>query len=265
MPELPDVEYIRTYLQHTVLQKTITDISVSVREILAGISTQQLRKRIKGFSIQKAVRHGKYCFLTIDEKRTLVLHFGMTGDVRYFKVRQSRPEHICLAISFDNDYTLAYTSIRKLGEIALCKGADSFISDRDLGPDALAPEFDERQFVKLLSGRRGMLKSALMNQQNIAGIGNVYSDEILFQEGLHPKTAIRYLDDKRLGNVFTTMREILDKAVAAQGKPGKMPDSYLTAHRESDKKCPGCQNKIEKISVAGRSACYCPTCQKKQE
>lgn len=263
MPELPDVEIFRQYIQSTALHKIIRDVKVMDTAVLENIGASALAGELKRHSFEQAERHGKYCLLVLDNTRILVLHFGMTGFVKYYKIEDQAPEHVRVAFEFDNDYTLAYDSQRKLGEVALAESVSRFIEDHKLGPDAMAADFTDHDFLEILRGRRGTLKSSLMNQKIIAGIGNVYSDEILFQEKLHPTTKVSDLDDKQLRRVFKTMRQILGQVIETGIEPQEMPDSLLTHHRGRDMKCPSCKGDIEKIKVAGRSAYFCPTCQAK--
>ncbi len=261
MPELPDVEVFRKYINSHALHKNIRKARVYDEKILAGRKSSSFAGALEGHRFEQTLRHGKYCFLLLDNHKTLAMHFGMTGFVQYYKVPEKAPGHVRASFEFDNDFTLAYDSRRKLGKIELLDDIARFIDDRELGPDALDPEFSEDDFVKAVAGRKGNLKAALMNQHIIAGIGNVYSDEILFQERLHPHTAITDLDDERLRRIFKTLRRILSQVVETGAKPEEMPPSLLTHHRGRDMKCPGCQGHLEKMKAAGRSAYYCPSCQ----
>jgi len=261
MPELPDVEAFRKYIQSTALHKTIRDVKVFDTAVLKNTGPSVLAGGLKGRSFEQAERHGKYCLLALDNSKYLVLHFGMTGFVKYYKTGTQAPNHVRVAIEFENDYVLAYDSQRKLGEIQLIDDATRFIESWKLGPDVMNPDFSDKDFLKALSGRRGTLKSTLMNQKIISGIGNVYSDEIMFQERLHPNTKVADLDDEQLGLVFKTMQRIFAQVIETGIEPQNMPDSLLTHHRGRDMKCPSCQGAIEKIKVAGRSAYFCPSCQ----
>lgn len=263
MPELPDVEIFRQYIQSTALHKKIKNVHVSDAAVLENISASALAGKLKGHSFEQAERHGKYCLLVLDNKKNLVVHFGMTGFFKYYKNDDQAPKHNRVAFEFDNEYTLAYDSKRKLGEVALTESISKFIEDQKLGPDAMDPELSDNDFLKSLNGRRGTLKSTLMNQKIIAGIGNVYSDEILFQEKLHPTTKITDLDDEQLRRVFKTMRQVLAQVIETSIEPQEMPDSLMTHYRRRDMKCPSCKGDIEKIKVAGRSAYFCPSCQAK--
>jgi formamidopyrimidine-DNA glycosylase len=261
MPELPDVEVFRTYLQSTSLHKTIRAVTVADASVLEGIGHSRFSQTLAGHCFETASRHGKYCFLKLDDERCLFLHFGMTGFVQYFKKKPKAPEHVRLVFEFTNDYSLAYDCRRKLGRVGVTDDMEDFIAAQNLGSDAFDETLSEDDFVRLLGKRRGMLKPALMNQQIIAGIGNIYSDEILFQLRLHPKVSLRQLEETQLRQTYRVLRDILATAVEANAEPEKMTTSMLTRHRHGDGRCPVCGADLEKIDVAGRRACYCPSCQ----
>ena len=261
MPELPDVEVFKRYLDATALHKTITEVEVETAQILEGVSISKLQKSLKGRQFQSTHRHGKHLLVALDQVPWLTLHFGMTGFLKYFKDMDKEPEHDRLLISFDNGYHLAYDSQRKLGAVGLTDGVDNFIDEKELGPDALS--LDLEGFRQVIKGTRGALKSFLMNQKHLAGIGNVYSDEILFQGGLHPKGEVNDLDADTVKRLFEAMQEVLNKAIEAQADPARLPDSFIIPHRHKGGSCPRCKGEVEKISVSGRSGYFCPTCQAK--
>jgi formamidopyrimidine-DNA glycosylase len=182
----------------------------------------------------------------------------MTGQLKYFKGLDKDPPYDRLLVSFANGYHLAYDAMRKLGEVQLVDDVERFVADRELGPDALSPEMDADTFVERLAGRRGMIKPALMNQQIIAGICNVYSDEILFQVGVHPRKKVSELDSEQLQETFQQMKEVLRTAIENQADPQRFPDSYLTQHRRKEGRCPICGQDLHQVKVSGRTAYYCP-------
>lgn len=153
--------------------------------------------------------------------------------------------------------------MRKFGQIGLVDDVEAFVEAEGLGPDA--QELDLDGFRERLAGRRGTIKGTLMNQQVIAGLGNEYTDEILFQAGLHPRTPVEALDDEALERVYEIMREVIEKAVEARIDPDRMPDSFLLPHREEGTACPRCGRPLEKIEVVGRPTYLCPHEQQKLE
>jgi len=185
----------------------------------------------------------------------------MTGRLKYFKGLAQDPEYDQLLIKFTNGCHLAYEAPRKLGEITLVNDVETLLEAKRLGPDGLDSAFDLSAFKKVLAGRWAMVKSALMNQHILSGVGNVYSDEILFQTGLHPRTKVNQLSEETLETLFYTMKDVLRTAVDCQADPEQFPDTYLIPHRRGDGKCPKCGGEIERIKVSERSAYFCPSCQ----
>lgn len=261
MPELPDVEVFRHYVNATSLRIRIESVEVRSRSILKGISPKRLRESLEGHSLETTRRHGKYLFVQLDNKRWLVFHFGMSGHLTYFKEMEEDPPYDRFLISFSNGYHLAYDSQRKLGKVELTKDIDKFIREKGLGPDALATGFDFVAFEERLTARRGMLKSVLMNQEIMAGIGNVTSDEILFQTRLHPKKKVSQLDKKSLRRLFRNMKKVLLTCIECRATPEQYPKSYLTPQRKAGGTCPKCGGKLGQLKLSGRIMYYCPACQ----
>jgi formamidopyrimidine-DNA glycosylase len=258
LPELPDVEVFRRYLQATSLHEEIVEVELRSPEVLVGASVEDLKAALHGRSFDSTSRHGKHLFVKVTDDGWLMLHFGMTGQLKYFKVMEREPEYDRLLISFANGYHLAYDAMRKLGEVQLVDNVEQFIADRELGPDALSPELGADTFVQRFAGQRGMIKPALMNQKIIAGIGNVYSDEILFQVGIHPRTKVDDLDRKQLKQIYQTMKEVLHTAIENQADPERFPESYMTQHRHKGGRCPVSGEQLQSVKVSGRTAYYCP-------
>lgn len=258
MPELPDVETQRRYLDATALNKTITGTRVPSREILVDTSPQRLTANLVNHQFDGSRRHGKYLFAHVSSSTWLALHFGMTGFLRYYKNETDEPEHARVIISFDNGYHLAYVSQRKLGLVQLIDDVDGFVDAHGLGPDAMDPDFGRGDFVHCFAGRRGAIKSALMNQQAMAGVGNEYSDEILYQAGIHPSVKAADLKQADLERIYRYMRRVLRTAVEKGADPSRFPKSYIMPHRHGDGKCPGGRCDLKSIKISGRTAYYCP-------
>jgi formamidopyrimidine-DNA glycosylase len=259
MPELPDVEVIKQYLDATSLDQRIAEVKILAPEMLKGVSVKRFKQALEGDSFEYSRRHGKYLFVNLHNGTFLVLHFGMTGFLTYFKNMDKEPSHERLLITFANGYHLAYDCQRKLGKVSLVDEVDGFLEERKLGPDAM--EIDLSSFKRALSGTRGLVKSALMDQQRIAGIGNIYSDEILFQAGVHPKNRASQLDERSLKGLFRAMKEVVSSAIECRADPGKFPEDYLIPHRSGDRICPKCGEEIKTAKVSGRTAYFCPRCQ----
>lgn len=259
MPELPDVEVYRQYLNAKALHQPVEKVHVESPSILKETSPQSLGHALKHKAFNSINRQGKYLFISISDEQWLVMHFGMTGDIKYFQKETETPDYSRLLIDFENGYHLAYISPRKLGRISLTNSPEKWLHTHKLGPDAF--ELSEEAFIEQAENSRGAVKSWLMNQKIIAGIGNVYSDEILFQSGIHPKSSLKDLNSSKLEKLYKTMHKVLNKAISAHADPEQMPANFLLPHRKKGGHCPACDTPLKTVKIAGRTAWYCPHCQ----
>jgi formamidopyrimidine-DNA glycosylase len=257
VPELPDVEVFKNYLNATALHQTISGVEVREGSLLGEVSERDLRSHLKGSRLEKARRHGKYLLVEVAGGGFLVLHFGMTGFLRYFKNPEQSGEHTRMQIDFSGGYHLAYDCQRKLGLIDWVEDSEAFVARKELGDDPMHEQFDESRFRELMEGRRGSVKSALMNQSVIAGIGNIYSDEILFQAGIHSRSRVVHLKRHDLEALYDALREVLDTAIEAKADPSNMPTHYLTTVRGQEDTCPKCGGGLAAEKVSGRTSYYC--------
>jgi len=262
MPELPDVEVFRETLDATALHRRIRHAAVDApRRMLAGVSERALRRALEGHELTATERHGKYLFAHVgrgEGQPWLLLHFGMSGSL------EPRPseakDHIRLRLDLAGGRSLAYRSVRTLGKIGLVRSPASFVETKRLGPDALARDLDLDAFRSARAGRRGPIKSTLMNQRVLAGVGNLYADEILFQARVDPRTPTAALGDRATAAIFRAMRRVLSRAIAAHAE--RFPRSFLLAHRDRGGACPRCGAKIRRITVSGRTTYFCPVDQR---
>ncbi len=261
MPELPDVETFKRYLGATSLHQRIVDVDVRSADLLKGISERELARRLKGRRFECSCRHGKHLFVRTDGDIWLRLHFGMTGSLRYFKGEEKAPPHTRVLFVLAKDYRLAFDDQRKFGEVGLVNEVAEFLKRRALGADTV--DIDLAEFKDTLTRHRGTVKSILMNQRLIAGIGNIYADEILFHVEIHPGTQVARLGDKTLAKLFRAMRYILEKAIKARADVDQMPESWLLPNRHKGGRCPRCGRKLKSSKIGGRTAWFCPHCQRR--
>ncbi|MFP4384258.1 MAG: Fpg/Nei family DNA glycosylase [Spirochaetia bacterium] len=259
MPELPDVEIFRKYWEKTSQNKKITDIEYGADRVIRS-SRSVISRYFKGTEFAANLRVGKHLFVQNDRQKWLRFHFGMTG---YFDSGKKDDdfEYGQLIFTFSGGTKTAYINKRKLGNVMIVDSPDKYLQEQNLGPDAM--ETDPGTFGDLISGRTGSLKGTLMNQNVISGLGNVYTDEILYQAGLHPEKPADELTEKELRDLHAVMSRVLKTAIRNGADPGSFPGTYLTAHRNEGDPCPKCGGGIRKIKVSGRSTYFCPKCQKK--
>jgi len=261
MPELPEVEGFRQYLQATSLGRRIESVAVRRRRILRGTSSARLREALTGSRLVAADRHGKYVFATPDRGGCLVLHFGMSGRLKVFRRPVQRPPHTRLLVRFADGSHLAYVCPRMLGGVSITLSAEHFVREHGLGPDALS--VSRAEFKAIFAARRGMVKPALMNQRNVAGLGNLYTDEILFQASVHPRTPLGRLSEAQLDALYRSTRRILRTSIRRRAEYDELPRSYLLPGRDEACPCPRCGGRIVRSIVGGRATYHCPRCQRR--
>jgi formamidopyrimidine-DNA glycosylase len=261
MPELPEVETFKRYLDSTSLRQRITNVEVRDEYVLKRVSARGLARRLKGRRFENSHRHGKHLFVRTDGDLWLRLHFGMTGSLEYLNHDQVAPRTARVIFRFADNCRLAFDDQRKFGEIELIENVDGFLQTRGLGPDAL--QIGLSQFKAIVGKRPGAVKAILLNQQLIAGIGNLYADEILFRARMHPATDAARLNDKDLRRLFRAMRYVLEKAIALKTDFNRLPKSWLLTHREKHGRCPRCGRELKSATIGGRTSWFCPHCQRR--
>lgn len=254
MPELPEVELYSRYFARHALKQKIERVRILDSRILGEIREEKFRKAMRGRAFLAVRRHGKHLFARAGEL-WLHLHFGMTGDLAYY--RGDDPRFARVVFDFHNGARLAFQDMRLFGVVDVAADPDAYIAGHRLGPDPLERSFTLRRFRTLVSGRRGAVKSLLMSQEIIAGIGNLYADETLFQTGIHPRRAVDALSGDEVRNIFTAMRGILREVIGRKARGADYPAGYLVHHREEGAPCPRCRGDIRRAVVFGRTTYFC--------
>jgi len=260
MPELPDVAEFKRYFDSTALHKRIRGAEVLDRRMLDGITPAALDRFLRENIFTGTRRHGKNLFaFSRRGGRVLRLHFGMTGWLQYFRKPADQPRCTRVRIDFANGRSLAIVDQRILGSVGIIDDPDAFIAERRLGPDALDGELEP--FRQRIRRRRRDVKSVLMDQSVIAGLGNIWSDEVLFQARMHPARPVDTISEKELRKLFDTIRQVMRAAVDHHADFDSMPGFFLH-HRSEGARCPRCGREIKPINLAGRRGWYCQKCQK---
>lgn len=260
MPELPEVESFGKYLDRTSLDKTIENVEVKNPELLQNVNADVLKEKLEGHKFKYTKRYGKYTFTALDNNFWLILHYGMTGRLKYFKNQDEVPSYDRLLITFEDGGHLAFDDPRKFGKINMTSSIEDFVKEKKLGSDAT--EINLKVFKEIFEKRKGAIKSLLMDQHIMAGIGNIYSDEILFQAGIHPKVPANKLNSAQIERIFKVMKSVLKTSVDKRIADEELPDSFIIPHRKKNGKCPNSDIKLKTIKVSSRTAYYCPQCQK---
>jgi formamidopyrimidine-DNA glycosylase len=257
MPELAEVEAFKNYFNSTALNQRISEVIIYDTRIL-NTDADNFKKALIGNKFNSAIRYGKYLFASLNPL-FVMLHFGMTGDLKYFHFKENLPPYSKVVFVFENDNALSYISQRMFGRLEIVDSIEPFLKKKKLGPDALNMTFNE--FKDSLKKRSTIAKTALMNQSIIAGIGNIYSDEILFQSRIHPKTKINRVPEQNLKILFESIKNVLTYGISKKGILETYSTNFLILHRKKDDICPVCSNHIERYELQGRHGFFCSKCQ----
>ena len=260
MPELPEVEHFKKFIDDYALHQKIALAKLATRELLLHTDGNELIEVLTGNSFKGTFRHGKFLFIQLHSKGFLMLHFGMTGDLLYHTPDKKSPKAYVLMIQFSNGKNLLFSDSRKLGKIALVKSPEDFITQRGYGTDALKVSWED--FLLKLGKRRVAIKTGLMNQKIIAGVGNEFSDEILFMSGIHPSSAANKLGMSKLKDVYQNMKKVLTEAVKHDADRSKLEHHFFLGNRRAGLTCLRCGGETEFETIGGRSSYFCPSCQK---
>lgn len=261
MPELPDVAGFRQYLEATALHQRIGRTHIHEPRICRDVTPALISRRLKCTCLQQTHRHGKYLLARADHSGWLVLHFGMTGELVYEEQHDQEPDYAQFVLDLASGHRLVYTCRRMLGHISFFDSVEALVRDRNLGPDALDEELTKEAFARELRDRSALLKGLLMDQSFVAGLGNIWSDEVLFQAKLHPGRRADTLVAAEPGRLYRVMRRVLRTGAKRRGRVEELPESWLLPRREPGRSCPRCCTGLQQRTVAGRSTVLCPNCQ----
>jgi formamidopyrimidine-DNA glycosylase len=274
MPELPEVETVRRQLEPEVVGRTIEAAEVLDDRWTRPERPAAVEQALEGRRIEAVGRRGKYLVVELDDGSSLVMHLRMTGNLLIREPGSDDARHLRVRISLDNGLELWFTDARRFGHGVVLAGdeLDSYFASR-LGIEPLGGDLTPEVLLDLAAGRRAPLKSFLLNQAGVAGIGNIYADEALFRAHLHPLSPagsmkLEHADELRDGIVDALEAGLayggssIDDYRDARGERGSMQDEFLVHTREGEP-CLRCGETIRRIVVSGRSTYFCPGCQKR--
>jgi formamidopyrimidine-DNA glycosylase len=275
MPELPEVETIRRDLEGRIVGRRIVGVTIAPDSgkpvpVLKGIDEATFREGVVGTRIEAIERRGKYLALRLDTDDLLVVHLRMTGALLH-RDAQAPPDRFLRAVlALDDGTQLRFTDIRKFGGLWLVN--DLALVTTALGPEPLSEGFTESILLDALAGRKAPVKSVILDQRRIAGIGNIYADEACFDAGIDPRRLGASLIEAEVTALHAAVRKVLLFGVEsrgasfrdyqdAEGKSGSM-QMHVKVFRRTGKECYTCGSVIERCKVGGRSTHYCPQCQR---
>lgn len=268
MPELPEVETVLRTLETKIKDRKIVDISVLYKPIIVN-DIDYFKKCLIGQSFREFKRRGKYLLFEMDDI-TLVSHLRMEG--KYYILTPNEPidKHTHVIFTLDDGSELRYRDVRKFGRMELISKADNYDIFKELGPEPFDKKFNIAYVNKYLSNKNKPIKEVLLDQSFVAGIGNIYADEILFSIGVSPFRKANELSEEEKKNLIKETRAILKAAIKKGGTTIRSYTSslgvtgmfQLSLKCHTLKKCPLCGSSIIKTRIGGRGTYYCPNCQK---
>jgi len=290
MPELPEVETIVRDLDREVRNRTFLDIWTDTKSLIHEDTFESFKKKIVGKKILKVRRRAKNILIDLSDDYVLLIHQKITGHLLLGKWKLKGDKWIAeedgplscdpmnrfLHVIFllDDKRQLALSDARKFAKIELWKKEELEEELKELGPEPLEKGFTVEKFEKLFEKKKGKVKQVLMDQNFIAGIGNIYASEILFESKIHPEEDVSKLDKNDLKRIYNATRRILQKSIELKGdsfsdfrtiygEKGKTQEIVKVYQKEGEK-CPRCGGLIKRIKQGGRSSFFCPKCQVKK-
>jgi len=279
LPELPEVETIKRDLESLVVGKRIIEVDIvrdpkGFRALRRFPSQQTFIREVEGRSITQIDRRGKYLLLKLDTGDTLIVHLGMAGQLLYRERAMEREDFTRIAFILDG-YELRFVDARKFGELYLYSpGIYEDLDVSKLGPEPLSDAFTPDYLTRVLAKKKKAIKSVLMDQNVIAGIGNIYSDEILFEARIHPQRPASSLDSQKIRKLHQATKVVLKRAIHLRGtsaRDERFVDAFgrqgnfqgqLKVYQRTERPCIICGRPIATSKLGGRSAHFCPYCQK---
>jgi len=287
MPELPEVEVVKKSLENKLKNLTIKRVNIVNEKLRYRIDIKQFNK-IKNQKIISIQRRSKYLLINLNKNITILAHLGMTGKFYivddnkkyktsfYYSLKKNDMKHDHIVFFFNKKIKLIYNDIRKFGFIKIFPSKDVFYSEHlaSLGPEPLSSNFNLNYFKKYIFNKKIKIKDILMDQKFIAGLGNIYCNEVLFLCRINPTRSVKKIDEKEIKNLIKFIKKILKQAILlggssiknfsnTEGKGGKFQQKFNVYGREKTScrrlKCLGI---IKKVYTTNRSSFFCPKCQK---
>lgn len=289
MPELPEVETTVRGLRKKVLQRAFIDIWSNAEKLIKKPNFRDFKKNIKGKKIIGIERKGKNIILQLSGGYSLLVHQKMTGHLLFGKwniednevsalekgpLSEKINSFLHLIFFLDNGFMIGLSDMRKFAKVELWRKEELERSNyfKNIGPDPLDKKINSKIFQDIVSKKKGAIKKILMDQSLISGVGNIYSDEALWRAKVHPLRTISSLNKKDFNNIYRSLILVLRKSIIlggesfsdyrnVEGKRGDF-DVERKVYRRTGEKCSICNNTIKRIKINGRSAHFCPNCQK---
>ena len=274
MPELPEVETVRRGLEKLILGKKISNINIRYPKMIKT-DLPEFQKEMPGQVIQSMGRRGKYLLFYLSDK-VLISHLRMEGKYFYYPDQVPERKHAHVLIHFEDGGTLVYEDVRKFGTMELLapKLLEAYFVTKKLGPEPTEQDFDLARLKLALKKSKKPIKSHLLDQTLVAGLGNIYVDEVLWRAKIHPFRSSNSLSSQEARKVHDETIKVLGQAVEkggstirtytnAFGEDGTMQE-FHQVYDKAGQACSRCGAIIEKIQLGGRGTHFCPKCQRRK-
>lgn len=278
MPELPEVEAVRSSLEPLICGQKITKVSVYHEGVIAPLTTAVFCHALENSVISAVQRRGKYLLVFTgklgQKDAVLLVHLRMTGQLVCEAAELPLKKHTHVVMTLGNDKEIRFTDVRRFGKMTLFPGGDVSAAHglATLGPEPLSEDFSSSYFYKKLKPKKVKIKAALLDQTIVAGLGNIYADEVLFAAKILPTRVCSTLSKKEIERLCQCIKKILTEAVLhkgttfrdyvdGEGKKGSHQE-FLQVYQREGEPCYVCGTSIQRIKIAGRSSHFCPHCQK---
>ncbi len=274
LPELPEVETIRRDLEKLIIGKVIKDVKLHYAGFVKYPTPTDFVSRVKDKKVQGIGRRGKYLFIHLSDQYNLIIHLRMTGRIIYSNTKLLPDKHTHGVFQFKEGSELHFHDVRKFGTMWLVNSEEiSFVSGlKMLGPEPLEKGFTLEFLTVICKKSRSKIKSLLLSQKAVAGIGNIYADEALFRAGVDPSREGNTLTDREINNLWESVRFVLEEGIKARGTSisdyvdgsGKQGDfqNFLKVYGRKNEPCYVCGKVVLRKKIAGRSSHFCSECQR---
>lgn len=273
MPELPEVETVKTTLKSQIVGRKIKEVRIYHEKMIKDIPIANFKTQLLNQRFNDVGRRGKYLIFQLDDY-SMLSHLRMEGKFFYDEQDTARSKHTHVEFLLDNGACLKYEDVRKFGTFHLYEKSVDLESTRSfsvLGPEPWDERFNIDTVATYFHWKKTPIKSMLLSQKVVAGLGNIYVDEVLFSSGIHPERPSGELTQDEIAKIIYNTKEILAKAIefkgttirtfsSTHGESGKF-QNFLQVHTKKDEPCPECCANILKIKVGGRGTYFCPVCQ----
>ncbi len=257
MPELPEVETARRFVEHRAQGHTSLRAEVADLKMLEG-GRDDLTGLCCGNDLIGAARHGKNLFLDLG-RGFVRIHLGMSGSLHFLDAGEGRTRHERFRMVMDHG-SLVFDDPRRFGRFGYVRSVNEFVTARGLGPDVLG--LTDMEIAQRLGARRGSIKPILLDQRVLAGVGNLYADEALFQSELHPRTFVRDIPPEARRLLGRKVREVMIASIEQGTDFEGLPAGFLLRRRAAGEACPRCGDALRTDTVGGRTTIFCGSCQK---